>query len=214
MAAIEHSGGQCPPYTNSLEEKVSTPFVLQRLTMFTIGLILTVIFAGSARAADAPLGKLVIVKAIYGDPESDTAIDVTNKVTAMVADNSLSVVAGPELGNPIGAVKKLKVSYTIDGLYRSKTVASGETLDISTRLIIRKAVYGKLPGGPTEDVTDQLADMIRKNSLSVKASNDLFGDPARNVVKQLQVDYTLDGVNYSKTVSENQTLTIPEKPKK
>ncbi len=169
---------------------------------------------GTARAADAPLGKLVIVKAIYGDPESDTALDVTAKVTAMVADNSLSVVAGPELGNPPGSIKKLKVSYTLDGLYRNKTVANGETLDISTRLIIRKAVYGKLPGGPSEDVTDQVAEMVRKNTLSVKASNTLFGDPAHNVVKHLQVDYTLDGVNHSKTVGEDQTLSIPEKPRK
>ena len=62
-------------------------------------------------------------------------------------------------------------------------------------------------------MTDIVADLVRKNHLSVEAGNEqLGGDPAPNVVKKLRVDYTFDGVNHSKTVGENQTLTIPDQP--
>lgn len=169
---------------------------------------------GASRAADAANGKLIIVKALYGDLSEDNATDVTQKVAAMVKDNSLNVIASKAtLGDaPGGAGKQLKVSYTFDGVYRTKTVKEDETLDISTRLFIRKALYGDLQGGRTTDVTEQVADAIRSNRLSLKATNDAFGgDPANGVVKKLRVDYTFDGVDGSRTVMENQTLTLPGK---
>ena len=84
----------------------------------------------------------------------------------------------------------------------------------AARLVIVKAVYGNLPDGPSTDVTAKVADMVKDNTLTVDASNDLFGDPADGAMKRLRVDYTLDGVSASKTVAEDQTLTLPadEKP--
>jgi hypothetical protein len=161
--------------------------------------------------------KLVIVSAVYGDLDGGKTADVTAKVAAMVKDDALNVeVNKASFGELAGAkARKLKVAYTIDGVYRTKTVDEGETLDISPRLFIIKAVYGALPDGPTSDVTEIVADLVRKNRLSVEASNDqLGGDPAPNVVKKLRVDYTFDGVSHSKTVGENQTLTVPGKPEK
>ncbi|HET6249651.1 MAG TPA: hypothetical protein VFE47_18325 [Tepidisphaeraceae bacterium] len=171
---------------------------------------LVVLMGLAAHAANTTTGKLVIVKAEYGDLDDDKTIDVTAKVAAMVKDNSLTVVAdNAALGTPPGkGPRKLKVGYTIDGIYRSKTADQGGTLDISTRLIIRKAVYGNLPKGAMADVTDQVADLVRKNSLSITVGNELFGDPAEGVVKHFRVDYTLDGVDGSKTVGENDMLTI------
>ncbi len=84
-------------------------------------------------------------------------------------------------------------------------------LDISTRLFIRKAVYGDLANNKSDDVTEQVANLVRKNTLSLKADNETFGDPAPNVVKKLRIDYTFDGVKKSKTVAENETLTVSEK---
>ena len=172
----------------------------------------TSLLSTMAFAADAPAVKLVIVTATYGDLSGEKAVDVTQKVAALVADNSLSVAATKEhFGEPsAGAGRKLKVGYTVDGIYRSKTVDEGETLDISTRLLIRKAVYGDLANGKFADVTEDVADQVRKNRLSVKADNQ-FGDPANGVVKKLRVDYSYDGVPSSKTVTENQTLTLPDK---
>ncbi|MDB5357100.1 MAG: hypothetical protein JWN24_3553 [Phycisphaerales bacterium] len=166
-----------------------------------------------SRSADTPAAKLVIVKAEFGDLASGKTADVTAKVAAKVKDNSLTIEATKaNFGSAGSGEKKLKVSYTVDGVYRTKTVDEGETLDISTRLFIRKAVYGNLASkDQTADVTEQVADMVRSNKLSVAANNDNFGDPAGNVVKKLRVDYTFDGVNKSKTVGENQTLTISGK---
>jgi len=176
---------------------------------------LIVLTPRAASAADSTVGKLIIAKAEFGDLAGDKTLDVTVKIAALVKDNSLSVDATTSiLGTPPGAgARKLKVSYTIDGLYRSKTVAEGETLDISTRLVIRKAVYGALPKGPSGDVTEEVAAMVKKNVLSVQATNELFGDTANGIVKKLRVDYTFDGIEKTKTVGENQTLTIPDKGK-
>jgi hypothetical protein len=177
-------------------------------------LIMTVAFiAGDANAAQR--AKLVIVSAVYGDLANAKTVDVTKKVAERVKDENLSVVVTQEaFGDPApGAAKKLKVGYTIDGLYHSKTVDQGDVLDISTRLFIRKAVYGDLPKGKSDDVTEQVADLVRKNSLSVKADNETFGDPAEGVVKHLRVDYLFDDVKGSKTVAEGETLTVPEKGK-
>ena len=165
----------------------------------------------SASGADAAAGKLVIVTAEYGDLDSDKTLDVTAKVAAMVKDNSLFVEAtDAALGTAPGdGPKKLKVGYNIDGLYRSKTVDKGQALDISTHLVILKAVYGDLAGGHTADVTDQVSEMVRKNKLSVEATNDNFGDPASGTPKHMRVDYSIDGVTKSVTVDENQTINIP-----
>jgi hypothetical protein len=176
-------------------------------------LCLIATLATTSAHAGPPAAKLVIVSAVYGDLANDKTVDVHKKLSEMVKDNNLSVaVTTQNFGDPApGAAKNLKVGYTIEGLYHTKTVAQDEILDISTRLIVVKALYGDLAGGKSDDVTEQVADLVRKNSLTVKADNETFGDPAPNVVKKLQVTYLFDGMKKSKTVGENQTLTISDK---
>jgi hypothetical protein len=163
-----------------------------------------------ARAADVPRVKLIIQAAVFGDLVNDKTADVTRKVAGMVKDNNLWVkAAAGSFGDPApGVAKSLRVGYTLDGVYHSKTVAEGEALDISTQLVVLKAVYGDLPAGPSADVTTEVAALIEKNSLSVKVDNETFGDPASGRVKKLRVDYTFDGKAKSKTIAENATLTI------
>ena len=79
------------------------------------------------------------------------------------------------------------------------------------KLVIVKAVYGDLPDGAKTDVTDKVKEMVKDGALSVVANNDNFGDPAEGVVKKLKVDYTFDGKAKSKTVDEDETLTISDK---
>jgi len=181
---------------------------------FRIATFLSLLAGASliSHAAGPATDKLVIISAVYGDLDDDKTADVTAKVAAMVKDNSLSVAVTKEkFGVPAaGRPQKLKVGYTIEGIYRTKTVGEGETLDISTRLVILKAVYGDLAGGKTDDVTQQVADLVRKNALTVKADNDTFGDPANGVVKKLRVDYLFDGARKTRTIAENQTLTITD----
>lgn len=180
------------------------------LAMFCLSLAsFSTIKLFAADAADSR-PKLVINSASYGDLDGDKKFDVTAKVAALVKDNSLNVDAtNANFGDPVdGVPKQLKVAYTFDGIYRTKTVNEGENLDISTRLIVTRAVYGDLAGGATADVTEQVAGLVKKNALSVQATNDNFGDPAGGIVKHLRVDYTLDGVAMSKTVDENGVIQV------
>ena len=193
--------------------------MFNRVSTFLVLAGLVCLIGVSSRAADAP-GKLVIVKAVYGDLPSGAKTDVTDKVKEMVKDNALSVEATNEnFGDPAdGVVKKLKVDYTIGGVAASKTVNEGETLTIAagekpvvSKLVIKKAVYGDLPDGGKTDVTAKVAAMVQNGALSVAATNENFGDPAEGVQKKLKVDYTFDGKEKSKTVDENETLTISDK---
>ena len=77
-----------------------------------------------------------------------------------------------------------------------------------TKLVIKKAVYGDLPDGKNVDVTQKVKDAVKNGALSIEATNDNFTDPAEGIVKKLKVDYTFEGKDKSKTVDENQTLTI------
>ena len=52
-------------------------------------------------------------------------------------------------------------------------------------LVINKATYGG------KDCTEQISKLVRKGKLSVKANNDIIGDPMQGQVKKLIVDYTL-----------------------
>ena len=77
-------------------------------------------------------------------------------------------------------------------------IESGGKKDAPAFAALRRAV----------DVTDKIAAEVKNNKLTIAASNDLFGDPAPNMVKKLRVDY-LDGDEAkSKTVDENATLEI------
>ena len=79
------------------------------------------------------VGKLVIVKAIYGDLAGGQTVDVTAQVAAMVKDNTLTVVASNDhFDDPAsGAWKRLRVHYTIDGVARTRTVGEDRKLTIS-----------------------------------------------------------------------------------
>jgi len=81
-------------------------------------------------------------------------------------------------------------------------------------IVIRHARY-ETADGRGADVTSIVSQVVREGANEVTASNGLFGDPVVNVVKQLVVDYTIDGKAASKTVAENETLvffTVPGAP--
>jgi len=199
----------------TLIARIWRPAALVLVSCLVIGLASAPGRAAEAAAPSPP--KLVIVKAVYGDLPDGDSTDVTQKVAAMVKDNALSVDAtNDNFGDPAeNIVKKLRVDYTIDGVAQSKTVDEDATLTISAgdkppvgKLVIVKAVYGDLPDGDSTDVTQKVAAMVKDGALSVDATNDNFGDPAEGIVKKLRVDYTFEGAAKSKTVDEDETLTI------
>jgi len=176
-----------------------------------------------ASAAD-----LRIVRATYGvlTNELPDMVDVTKQLQGMVRDNQLSVDAVNGLaGDPApNIVKQLRVDYTIGGQSRTKTVDENAKLVIPGAadagkgdLIIVRALYGLIPeqlpdlnATRTVDVTEILRKMVQNGSLSVRADNSLAGDPASLVVKQMSVEYTVGGETYTRVVSENQILEIPD----
>ena len=164
-------------------------------------------------AADAPAKKLVIVKAVYGDLNSENKTDVTAKVAAMLKDNNLSVDAtNDNFGDPAeGTQKKLQVDYTLDGAAHTRIVDEDQTMVITdkpSKLVVNKAFYGDLPDGSKTDVTEKVTSHQNGDSLSVAATNANFGDPAEGTLKKLTVEYTFDGKAKTKTVNEDETLTI------
>ncbi len=79
------------------------------------------------------------------------------------------------------------------------------------QLEVRRAAYGVLDDPRRQlDVTGPVRAMVRDGVLIPRAGNYIAGDPAYGVVKQLRVDYALDGRPGSATVRENETLTVPQ----
>ena len=76
------------------------------------------------------------------------------------------------------------------------------------KLVIVKAVYGGFDSGPSADVTEKVKGMVKDGRLSVEVNPANLGDPAPGIGKKLIVDYTFGGRARSKTVFDNQTLTI------
>jgi hypothetical protein len=171
--------------------------------------------------ATDPKWKLTILKAVYGDLPDGGKVDVTEQLKKLVQNNSLTVAAtNDNFTDPAeGIGKKLRVEYKFgEGKPEVKECAENETLvikppveDPNAKLKIKKAVYGDLPDGNKTDVTEKVRAMVKGDTLSVAATNDNFGDPAEGVGKKLKVDYTFGGVEKSKTVDENETLTINDK---
>jgi hypothetical protein len=91
----------------------------------------------------------------------------------------------------------------------------GTSLDASPSNIptieIKSARY-ETADGRGADVTEIVRQMVREGTYEIPASNAAFGDPVVNVVKQLRVVYTVDGVERTQTVPENSTLFLVELP--
>jgi hypothetical protein len=70
-------------------------------------------------------------------------------------------------------------------------------------LVINHAVYEDIHEKRTLDVTALLKSKIENGSLSLPVSTDFFGsDPAPFVVKQLKIDYSLNGVEMTRISAE------------
>jgi len=190
--------------------------------MALAGLISATALAGDT-GSTAP-GRLIIVKAVYGDPNDASATaDVTKQISGLVKNDAVTIaINNDNFEDPASGVsKRLKVDYTIDGVAGTKCAWENGTFRLSPadkpdtakssappKLIVRKAMFGDLPDGDANDVTSEVAKRVKDDALTVKPTSDDFGDPAPGKTKKLRVDYTFDGTQKSKTVDEGQTLAI------
>jgi len=60
------------------------------------------------------------------------------------------------------------------------------------------------------DVTQTLRQMIKNNKLTIKASNEIGGDPQYGVAKTLTINYKIGQKSVQATVFEGATVTIPD----
>ncbi|MCC7493831.1 MAG: DUF3395 domain-containing protein [Fimbriimonadaceae bacterium] len=190
---------------------------------------LTFTASGTTTTPARPVRQLVITRATYGvlNVAAEDYHDVTQQVAAAVKNDRLELAASNALaGDPApNVVKQMRVRYRYGGQERVLTVDENQTARLPEadqpgggKLEIVKALYGLLPEtddppvAGTVDVTRQLQERVREGALTVRADNSLAGDPANLVVKQLLVEYTLDGVAHRRMVQENDLLSIPDGP--
>ena len=103
------------------------------------------------------------------------------------------------------------------GFYRDIAVLAfkdpsveADTTPTPAKLEIKHAVYKAESGGGSTDVTAKVIGLVENGRKSIAVSNDeLGGDPASGSVKQLQVDFTLDGKPATLTVGEGDRLIFP-----
>ena len=102
-----------------------------------------------ARQSGPAAGKVVIVKAQYGELPEGPLADVTPQVAALVKAGALAVEASNDnFGDPAqGHPKKLRIDYRAGGVTTSKTVGEGETVTFtatSTPPAIVDAICGAM----------------------------------------------------------------------
>ena len=147
-------------------------------------------------------------------------------------------VAGklPELWHPdTGVIEPAAVWSTADGrtkvrlnldpagsvfvIFRHAADAADHVIAVSgsatvnhagPKVEIQHAVYAATDGSAEMDVTAKLSELARDGQLTVTVGNDAFGrDPAYEHVKELRLDYSLDGQPGHTNVAENEMLVLP-----
>ncbi|MHA1180693.1 MAG: HEAT repeat domain-containing protein, partial [Alphaproteobacteria bacterium] len=88
------------------------------------------------------------------------------------------------------------------------TTCKREAKPSAGKVTIRKAVYRGIGGGGTAEVTKKVAKMVADGAVSIEASNSNFGDAAQGIVKQLEIEFTANGVTHTETVREGQSITL------
>jgi len=88
------------------------------------------------------------------------------------------------------------------------TTCKREAKPSAGKVTIRKAVYRGIEGGGSADVTKKVAKMVADGAAAIEASNSNLGDPAQGIVKQLQIEFTANGVTHTETVREGQSITL------
>ena len=77
-------------------------------------------------------------------------------------------------------------------------------------LTIVKAAYGVASSSDKVDVTSQVQQSVQGGTRHITASNGLAGDPAANEVKEMLLEYDLNGTHHKETLAENESFDLPE----
>lgn len=81
----------------------------------------------------------------------------------------------------------------------------------TSSLKLIRASYETPDGKVSKDVLSQLTRRVKNNVLYLRVTNNnLGGDPAKDLVKQLRVTYEVDGQRMEKIYAENETIDLPK----
>jgi hypothetical protein len=137
-------------------------------------------------------------------------VPADSKPSCQVDLGKIAKLSRIEILGSFGAGVVVSVSSTSD-FEKSVTLATSQSQK-SGILEIKKATYGK--GSQVVDVTEKARHSAFSGSLNLKADNSLTGsDPAPNQVKELRVEFVIDGNDADQVVSEGESISIgKEKP--
>ncbi|MES2439461.1 MAG: family 78 glycoside hydrolase catalytic domain [Verrucomicrobiota bacterium] len=144
--------------------------------------------------------------------------DVTAVLTSKPPGSYSLVVNNTSFGpDPApNQVKRLKVSYTVDGIAGVVTKAENATFNFPADLpkpvpaTLTSARYEAIDGSGFNNVLATLNNMGVDGSYSVNVGNAAFGpDPAFNKIKRLRLEFQRDGRSWVKYVSENKVFNFP-----
>lgn len=100
-------------------------------------------------------------------------------------------------------IRKIKES----GEVKSFTKPQEEIKPKDYGLEITKAIYWS--ANKRLDVTEELRQMIRNNTLRTSATNDIKGDPEPRKAKVLSIDYKINGIAVAKDFKEGDSVALP-----
>ncbi len=152
----------------------------------------------------------MVTRAEWGERPSSEPLDVTDVVRAEITDNRLSLTPSDlSLGDPGGAgPRRLRVTYARDGFPTTVTVDDVQALELPGHLDILAADYG-VPGQEMLDVRKVVIAMQGRDGVTIDIENAEFTDPDPNVLKELVIDYEVDGERHTRTVAEHGVITLP-----
>ncbi|MHB1457308.1 MAG: glycosyl hydrolase [Armatimonadota bacterium] len=169
----------------------------------------------TSRAEDAP--RVIVKRAVYGIPDDPGRTrDVRGKLQQMVdaGERSFPVIQIGESGDPAPqTMKTLAVDYSIDGKDFSIRGLDPDVVQLSAHAVkikVVKAQYGILNDPKrTIDVRDKvqrIADSGQTSFQIAYLARDF--DPAYMVVKNLNLEYTIDGKQVTATGNDGDYINL------
>lgn len=147
-----------------------------------------------------------------GEPVPDYIVRIVDQTGSTIEEISKVDLAQIAQRSPLEAYEFMSELYK--GA-RRKAMGAAQAFDTileslekdESGLTIHSAKYGA--GGHWTDVSAVLKGHIVEGRLNVIAGNQLAGDPAPNVVKELSVDYSYRDKRQTTTVKEGESLSLP-----
>ena len=169
----------------------------------------------SARTEDSP--RVIVKRAVYGIPGDPTRTkDVRDKIQQMAdsGERSFPVIQISESGDPAPQITKtLAVDYSIDGKDFSIKGQDPDTMQLSdeaVKITVVKAQYGVLSDPKrtidARDKVQSIADSGQTGFRVAYLARDY--DPAYMVVKNLILEYTINGKQMTATGNDGDYINL------